>query len=82
MVRRPSAARQAVQKRSLDEGDWVEYGLTIEFKNSKNASFWPKASAGSTVREGETADEAMGRVVEFVTDLLNEQVAVLRKGSG
>lgn len=59
----------------LDPGDLVEYGITAEVKHPKQGSFWVKAGATITVRDGEVSHEAVERVTTFVTDMLSDGVA-------
>ena len=61
---------------ALDEGDWIEYGNTVEVK-TRNVTAWPKVAVGSKVRPGETPEEAMARIVEFVSGQLSQQVQAL-----
>lgn len=77
-----AAALAVVKKRThspepLDEGDWIEYGNTAEVK-TRSGGFWPKISVGGRIRPGETADEALERMVEFVTTNLAEQSQALK----
>ena len=72
---RSAASRVIAQP--LDEGDWVEYGNTVEIKTHKG-SYWPKMSAGSKVRPGETAQDALERIVDFVNSNLMEAAEALK----
>ena len=81
-VRRPgtSAAGMSIKSTAvlgtdpLDPGDRIEYALTVEIKHPRKGSFWPKMGAASHVRPGETGEQALGRLVAFVTAQLDEQV--------
>lgn len=73
-IRKPSIAAQRLKAPALNEGDTVDYGLTVEVKHPRKGSFWPKMAATSTVRPGETGDAAMDRVMEFVARHLDQQI--------
>lgn len=62
----------------LDEGDTVEYGLTTQFKHPRKGDYWIKMGATSTVRPGETEEEAMDRLVQFVVGGIDDQIAELK----
>lgn len=80
---RSAAAKMAVeQARGLDPlalstGDSVEYGLTMEVKQGGRA-YWPKVGVHSTVRAGETGEQAMDRIVTFATKTLDEIMEALK----
>ena len=61
-------------KQELDEGDRIEFGATVEVKNRRNASFWPKATVTTTIRPGETVQQAKARASGVVHQWLEEQV--------
>jgi len=75
-VRRPSAARPVRPPRPvpLSEGDTIEYGMTVEVKHPRKGSYWPKFGASTTVREGETPEDAAARLKEFVHQQIDAQV--------
>lgn len=73
-VRRPSAAAPIKIER-LSEGDHIEMALTVEYKHPKHGSFWPKFGASTTIREGETEEEARDRLREVVLEEINQQIA-------
>lgn len=60
----------------LDVGDKIEYGLSLEYR-SKTGNMWPKIAVTSSVREGETGDTAYYRIVDFVTEKMEEQLLEL-----
>jgi hypothetical protein len=74
-----SAAAQSLPKPPdpLGEGDHIEYGNTMEVK-TRSGSFWPKIAVSSKVRPGETGEEALERLVDFVNTNLAEQVEALK----
>lgn len=59
----------------LNEGDVVEYGATVEIKHGRKGSFWPKVTVMTTVRPGETGEDAFGRAASFVHQALDVQVS-------
>lgn len=79
-IRRPSAAGMAMKTRAisntdaLNVGDAVDYGLTIEVKHPRKGSYWPKMGASTTVRPGETAEQALSRLQVFVVEQIDAQV--------
>lgn len=58
----------------LDVGDRLEYGATVEVKSKRGLSYWPKASAAITIREGETVEQAKARVSNIVDQFLADAV--------
>lgn len=57
----------------LSPGDQVEYSVSYSVKNGPEEA-WVKISAASSVREGETADEARYRISDWVTDQVTAAV--------
>ena len=52
----------------LSPGDHVEFSTTFEAKVPKGGSFWVKVGAATSVRPGESADEAFERIADFAVD--------------
>ena len=70
---RSAAERMPKPPPPLDEGDWIEYGNTVEVK-TRNVTAWPKIACGTKIRPGESPEDALSRIVEFVSANLSEQV--------
>lgn len=78
VVKKPSAASKMVTiPEPLDDGDTIEYGNTGEIR-SHSGNFWPKVTATTKVRPGETSQDALDRIAEFVNDNLAEAMAALK----
>lgn len=76
VVKRSAAARSIpAPPPLLDEGDPIEYGLTVEYKHPRKGSYWPKMATTVRIRPGETPEEAKARAVQFVTQGIDEQIA-------
>ena len=72
---RPSAAAREAKSRATEGIHDLEYSLTYEYRHPQRGSFWVKFGAKIDPREGETADEAKGRLSSFVIESVNEQIA-------
>ena len=59
---------------SLDPGDSIEYGSTVEIDAGSGIKVWLRVGATSTVREGETANEARRRIVRWVDDFQEKEI--------
>lgn len=79
VVKKSAAAKKTITedpwKGDLDPGDRVEFGATVEVKNRRGQSYWPKAGVSIAVRPGETVDQAKARAARVVHGFLDEQVA-------
>lgn len=62
------------QIRLADVGDLVEYGATVHVKHGRKGEFWPRVALTTSVREGETGEDAFSRATRFVHDGLDQQV--------
>lgn len=56
----------------LDVGDTIEIAVTSEVKNKRGLSLWIKAGVVSSVRPGETSEEAVNRVTDFVVERVGD----------
>lgn len=65
-------AREKGQKAHLDTGDTIEYSLTVQVEG--HTTMWVKAGVSTTVREKETAQQALKRGVNFVEDFLVKKI--------
>lgn len=83
--RKKTAAANAVGKKSpgpsvdqpkdpwagmLDPGDKVEIGATMELKDKRGRSYWPKASVTVTKRAGESEDQTVQRASQIAHEAL------------
>jgi len=59
----------------LDEGDEIEYGLSI----SEAGEYWAKLHAKVHVRAGENAVQASDRAANFVDAMLQHHVKALKQ---
>ena len=77
VVRTASAVSPKAPKRKLEElseGDTLEFGATVEVKR-RGLSFWPKASATTTIRPGESVEDAKARLTNVVITFIEEQTS-------
>ena len=58
----------------MDAGDKLDFGATMEVKNKRGMSYWPKAGVTITLRPGETVEQAKERAAAIVHGFLTEQV--------
>ena len=61
--------------RALYPGDSIEFSVSQELPIPKGASTWVKAGATTTVRPMETTSQAKTRLVDFVVEMLESEVA-------
>lgn len=80
VVKRSAAARAAIPEppSPLDEGDTIEFGMTVEYKHPRKGAFWPKFSVSGKVRPGETPEQAKERLVAFVLEGIQEQISEIQ----
>lgn len=71
VVRRP---RPEKMPELAADGDLIEFSMTVEVKDKRNASFWVKAGMTSQVRPTETGDAARQRIETFVQETLDRKV--------
>lgn len=74
---KPKAGAALPAPEPLDEGDLIEFGMTVEYKHPRKGSYWPKFGSHTRIRPGETAEEAKDRLVAFVMDEINAQIKAL-----
>lgn len=58
----------------LIAGDTVEYSLSCQVRTRQRTDVWVKMGVASSVQEGETADEALSRIVNYVQTNIDEQI--------
>lgn len=73
------AVKVAKPPKLLDEGDTVEYSMTVQFKHARKGDYWIKMGASTAVRPGETEEDAKDRVVAFVVDGIEDQITELKE---
>jgi hypothetical protein len=61
----------------LDTGDSIEYSLTEEVALGGGRKAWVKFGLTSTVRNGESTADAVGRVSMFVNEGLDARINAL-----
>lgn len=54
--------------------DTIEYGITMEVSPGRGRKAWIKAGTTSSVREGETTEQARIRVTRWVEDFLDTRL--------
>lgn len=62
------------EKPILMPGDTVDYSLSCQVKTRQKTDVWVKMGVTSTVQDGETADDAMSRVIGYVQNNIDEQI--------
>lgn len=67
-VRKRSAAAGVVGKvpELLDVGDTIEHSITVEYRHPRKGNYWVKCGATTTIRDGETPNDAKARLDDFV----------------
>jgi hypothetical protein len=66
--------RRKAEAPSLYEGDTIEFGITGEIKHPKHGNFWAKTGGTTTIRPGETAEQAKQRLAAFCISFLDQTV--------
>ena len=61
--------------RVLYPGDSIEFSVSQEIPIPKGASTWVKAGSTTTIRPKETTSQAKTRLVDFVVEMLESEVA-------
>lgn len=59
---------------ALQPGDRVEYSLTEEVSLGRGCKAWVKFGVSSTVRDGETTEDAIDRIAAFVNSGLDARI--------
>lgn len=67
-------APPVVQNDALSPQDTIEYGITLEVSPSRGQKAWIKLGATSSVRDGETTEDARNRVTTWVEEELDRRV--------
>lgn len=79
----PSHERAAQPKRQvavsdpLAAGDTIDYGLTVEVSAGPGQKAWVKFGTTSSVREGETTQQARSRVTDYVNQEIDRRIEEL-----
>ena len=73
-VRRVPAKQAREQPESVQAGDFIEYGITVELQPQPGQKAWVKFGTTSQVRDGETTRDAVDRIAKFVEDGLDERI--------
>jgi hypothetical protein len=63
-----------LSQEDLAPEDEIEYSVTMEVSPSRGQKAWIKVSTRSSVRAGETTDQAKERVYRFVDDELDRRI--------
>jgi broad specificity phosphatase PhoE len=78
-VRRKTAAAPP-KRQLLNEGDLIEFSVTVEVTNTRNQKFWFKGGGTTQVQPGETGEEARDRLEQFVTEGVDANVLAVVNG--
>jgi len=65
---------QAVQNDALSPEDVIEYGITVEVSPGKGQKAWVRFASTSSVRDGETTDQARARVTTYVNEEIDRRI--------
>lgn len=66
-----------VQNDALSPEDTIEYGVTEEVSPGPGRKAWVRFAATSSVREGETTDQATNRVATYVNEEIDRRIEAL-----
>jgi hypothetical protein len=64
----------AVQMDALSPEDTVEYGITMEVSPGPGKKAWIKLGTTSSVRDGETTEQARSRICTWVEEELDRRI--------
>lgn len=70
-------ARQTRQSEPLSPQDTMEYSITMEVSPGPGRKAWVKMGSTSSVREGETTEQARLRVCNWVEESLDRRIEEL-----
>lgn len=76
-LKAPTPRRTTQTSESLEPGDTVEYGITMEVSPAPGKKMWIRMGTTSSVREGETTAKARLRVCEWVETSLDARIQEL-----
>lgn len=58
----------------VSAGDTIDYGLTFQLNVERGLSVWLKSGVTTSVREGETTEEAWSRAKSFVDQRMDDLI--------
>lgn len=70
--------KESTASEPLMTGDTIEYSITMEVSPSKGSKAWLKFGTTSTVRDGETTEQARLRVCRYVEENLDKRLDELK----
>ena len=66
-----------VQNEALSPQDTIEYGITEEVSTGQGRKAWIRFASTSSVRDGETTEQAIQRVSSFVEKEIDRRIDAL-----
>lgn len=73
-VPKPKAKEKAEVQEPLRAGDTIEYSITMEVSPSRGSKAWLKFGTTSSVRDGETTEQARTRITNYVETELDKRL--------
>jgi hypothetical protein len=71
---KPARSVPMVQSDALSPEDTIEYGITMEVSPGPGKKAWIKLGTTSSVRDGETTEQARHRVTQWVEEELDHRI--------